>query len=76
MKKKVLFIGLFLVAIIAVSYQFKLKNGDLESLMLENIEALAFGEWGDEAQCVGSGSVDCPINHVKVYYVAGYYSLE
>lgn len=28
------------------------------------------------AHCVGRGSVDCPANHVRVYFVTGQYSLE
>lgn len=76
MKKKILFIGLFLVAAIVASLQFSSERASLESLMLENIEALASGEWDPSAHCVGRGSVDCPANHVKVYFVAGQYSLE
>lgn len=75
MKKKVLFIGLFLIATISVSFQFSAKRNNLESLMLENIDALASGEWETMPQCIGSGSVDCP-NHVKVYFIIGQYSLE
>jgi len=41
----------------------------LDSLMLENIEALASGEEAELINCIGSGSVDCPIDHVKVYLV-------
>ena len=44
--------------------------------MLENIDALASGEWGGAPRCVGVGSVDCPIADVKVYAVGGPYSLE
>lgn len=76
MKKKILFIGLFLVAAIVASLQFNSEKASLENLMLENIDALASGEWGPSAHCVGRGSVDCPANHVKVYFVAGQYSLE
>ncbi|WP_418697106.1 NVEALA domain-containing protein [Bacteroides sp.] len=76
MKKKVLFIGLFLIVTIAVSFQFSAKRNNLESLMLENIDALASGEWETTPRCTGSGSVDCPATHVKVYFVTGVYSLE
>lgn len=76
MKMKILFIGLFLVAAIVASLQINSEKASLESLMLENIDALASGEWDKPAHCVGTGSVDCPINHVKVYFVAGQYSLE
>lgn len=76
MKKKLLFIGLFLVVTIAASFQFNTERESLESLMLENIDALASGEWNGTPRCIGSGSVDCPVDHVKVYFVQGYYSLE
>lgn len=76
MKKKTLFIGLLGVAAIVTSLQFNSKKDCLESLMLENIDALASGEWDSSAHCVGTGTVDCPANHVKVYFVAGQYSLD
>lgn len=76
MKKKILFIGSFLVAAIAVSFQLSTEKNNLESLMLENIDALASGEWGANPKCYGSGSVDCPVTHVKVKYVMSGYSLE
>lgn len=76
MKKKVLFISLFLVATVVASFQFSSEKENLQSLMLENIDALASGEWGGLIHCVGSGSVDCPVTHYKVYVVGSGYSLE
>lgn len=76
MKKKVLLISLFLAVIIVASFQTNSEKRELQNLMLENIDALASDEWGGAPLCVGSGSVDCPINHVKVYAVMSYYSLE
>ena len=76
MKKKVLLISLFLVATVVSSFQFSSEKENLQSLMLENIDALASGEWGGAPRCVGAGSVDCPIADVKVYAVGGPYSLE
>ena len=75
MKKKILFIGLFLVAVVA-SFRLNTKCKKLEYLILENIEALASGESGNDYRCAGVGSVDCPINHSKVQYVATKYSFE
>jgi len=69
MKKKILFVSLALAVITAVSFQLNSRKGDLDDLMLLNIEALATGEWGTMINCYGSGSVDCPISHVKVYMV-------
>ena len=43
MKKKILFMFLFLVAV-AASFQLGAERENLDSLMLENIEALASGE--------------------------------
>lgn len=37
------------------------------SLLLDNIEALAFDEGGGYQRCFGVGSLDCPIYKVKVY---------
>jgi hypothetical protein len=76
MKKKVLLISLFLVATVVASFQFSSEKENLQSLMLENIDALASDEWGGTPRCIGSGSVDCPIANVKVYAVGGPYSLE
>lgn len=75
MKKKILFVGLVLVAV-AASFQFNSKSENLECLLLENIEALAYGETDNVYRCAGVGSVDCPINHNKVQYVAAGYSFE
>lgn len=77
MEKKVLFIGLFLIAVVAVSVQSYSEKNKLGDLILENIDALASDdEWGENVECWGSGSVDCPITHVKVKFVMEGYSLE
>ncbi len=75
MKKKILFFSLLLVASFA-SFQFSNKHENLNDLMLENIEALASDEWSTTPVCFGSGTVDCPLSHVKVYFVTEPYSLE
>ena len=76
MKKKVLLISLFLVATVVASFQFSSEKENLQSLMLENIDALASDEWGGTPSCIGSGSVDCPNSSVKVWAIIGPYSLE
>ena len=68
MKKKILFTVLFSAAVVA-SFQLGAEHEKLDSLMLENIEALASGEEAELINCIGIGSVDCPIDHVKVYLV-------
>ena len=67
---------MFLVAVVATSFQSYLGKNKLGDLMLENIDALADDEWGDNVVCFGSGTVDCPINHVKVEFVSHAYRLE
>ena len=62
MKKKVLLISLFLVATVVSSFQFSSEKENLQSLMLENIDALASGEWGGSSSlCWGRfcGLSDC-----------------
>ena len=46
------------------------------TLLNYNIEALAADEGLNVYHCFGTGSVDCPVVHTKVKYVAGGYSLE
>lgn len=69
MRKKILFASLFLVTIATVTFYSHSRKNDLSNLMLENIEALASGESGSMTYCFGSGSVDCPVTHVKVEIV-------
>lgn len=52
------------------------RNNELSDLMLENVEALAAGEYNPSYRCVGSGSVYCPIVNGYVYIMVGGYSLE
>lgn len=70
MKTKILFVVLMLVAA-AVSIRMNLKCERLDSLMLENVEALATGEitigcclaiWGDCQNDVKAPYVTCTIN--------------
>lgn len=72
MKKKFLFMGLFLVVMGATAFCFNSKSEGLEGLMLENIEALAAGEGSSLVHCIGTGSVDCPKFQIKVYCVVLY----
>lgn len=45
------------------------REPTLTELMQENVEALAEGEEFENTLCYGIGSVDCPINHKKVYVI-------
>lgn len=58
MKKKLKLAGL-VTCLIAGCYFWSTPKNDLPSLLLENIEAVAYGEHGDRVNCYGDGSVDC-----------------
>lgn len=74
MKKLILL--LFIGVVAAITYCSRPAKTALNDLLLENVEALAADEGSETVHCVNSGSVDCPINHSKVYAVFGGYSLE
>lgn len=76
MKKKVLvFISLMIATAFIYSYSESEKAG-LNALLLENVEALADGEYDDTTNCWNDGSVDCPYRNLKVEYVFEGYSLK
>ena len=64
-KTTVLWAGLVLAA---VDYGFSVQSQDsgTDPLLLENVEALADGEYEQGVICYGYGSLDCP-NGEKVY---------
>ena len=69
-----LIFGLGLIAL--VGYWPAAKSPKrVNSLFLQNVEALAGGEHVTNLGCLGDGSVDCPINHIKVEYVVQGFSL-
>lgn len=47
----------------------------INSLVLQNIEALAEDESFDSVDCFGVGSIDCPKDNSKVAYVVSGYGL-
>lgn len=74
--KKIGILLLCAVAVLSTKY-FSSNKSEQSALLLNNIEALASdGEHAANTRCYGSGSVDCPIYHIKVEYVFGGYSLE
>lgn len=74
--KNYLKLGTACIIVIAfVIYMKANRNETTSSLLLNNIEALAANEEEGDAYCIGSGSVDCPIDHSKVKYVFEPYSL-
>ncbi len=69
MKTKVIFLCVVICAAFSIySYALQDKESALSALALMNVEALANGENGGSAYCMGSGSVDCPDTHVKVLF--------
>lgn len=70
--KVILLVGAF----VSICYWSSVEiSRQSSSLVLLNIEALANNESSMNTDCVGIGSVDCPINHAKVEYVMQGYSL-
>lgn len=66
-KMKLAFLAMCVCGLIYVCASKK-KEAITDSLQLMNIEALASGESG-KVKCVGYGSVECPIDGSKVYYI-------
>lgn len=66
-KTKILWAGLALAAVV---YGFSVQSQDsgTDPLLLENVEALADGEYEQGVICYGYGSLDCP-NGEKVYCI-------
>lgn len=66
-KTKFLWTGLALAAVV---YGFSVQSQDsgTDPLLLENVEALADGEYEQGVICYGYGSLDCP-NGEKVYCI-------
>ena len=62
--KKLLFFSILIMAVLSVNYS--LKEPRVNTLLLDNIEALAADEQDVPTNCWGSGSVDCPVTKVKV----------
>lgn len=76
MKSKTNLILFFAVVLIATLSYKAHQTEKLNSLLLDNVEALANGESGVSIYCLGIGSVDCPFNNTQVKTVRSGYSLE
>lgn len=76
--KNILKVAVLLGGIIAVTYwRVGCSSEETESLMLQNVEAIAADEHPDmNTDCLGSGTVDCPSTYIKVEYVSQGYSLD
>lgn len=73
--RREMLIAIAIAFVVGIYTSKKHSSTEMSSLLLENIEALADGE-GDYIRCFGVGSVDCPINHIKVFSYEGAYSLH
>lgn len=62
---------LFLAVVIASIYFWKPVESSfcVSDLLLQNVEALASDEKPQSIDCMGTGSVSCPLNNSKVKYV-------
>lgn len=65
MKNKLKLAGVIACLIAGICFGTNQKS-ELPALVLENIEALAYGEHGDGVNCYGDGSIDCAGDWVKV----------
>mgnify|MGYP002537882475 CR=1 FL=1 len=65
MKNKLKLVGVIVCLIAGICFWTNQKN-ELPALILENIEALAYGENGNGANCYGDGSIDCAGDWVEV----------
>jgi uncharacterized membrane protein YjfL (UPF0719 family) len=76
MKKYLKFGAFSLVVLVSIFFCRKAEHNKLQNvILLNNVEALAAGE-SPMTTCIGSGSVDCPINHEKVKYVFEPFKLD
>lgn len=76
MKKYLKFGVLSFVVLVSIFFCKKAEHNKLQNvILLNNVEALAADE-SPMTRCVGAGSVDCPLNHVKVKYVFELFILD
>ena len=68
MKSHFLLLTLLLIVVVNVTFQLHSHKDYLEDLLLENVEALANIEIIQD-ECVGNGSIDCPIGNIKEYFL-------
>ena len=70
MKKKMS--KLFFIGVVLIAAYFSLikEKITVETLLLDNVEALASGEGGGMYWCIGSGSIDC-YGHKVEYMIDG-----
>lgn len=67
MKSKLVLLTVVAAAVGCFLCRSQQQERTWDDLMQENVEALAWGEDVPYIDCIGSGSVDCPTSHRKVY---------
>lgn len=65
MKNRLKLVGATVCLIAGICFWTNSKN-ELPALVLDNIEALAYGEHGDRVNCYGDGSIDCAGDWVEM----------
>ena len=76
LRNKMKFSGIAMIlVVVALGYSKNRQPENLDTLLLDNVEALAAGEAADGGDCIGSGSIVCPFNNTEVAHVLVYYSL-
>lgn len=65
-----------IAAIMVIKSNVFTKKEAINSLALENIEALASGEDSNKYSCLGDGDVTCPRTGEKVFVVKQKFNLE
>lgn len=71
MKRKSWIIGVLTALIVITSYMAKPKKVQ-NQLLLMNVAALAAGESYVPIQCIGKGTVDCPLGGKTKFVMTGY----
>ena len=64
-RRKILIV-VAIILVVGIYSSRKQPSIETSSLLLENVEALAYGE-SDYVRCLGIGSLDCPVYNLKVY---------
>lgn len=76
MKSKLVLLTVVAAAVGCFLCRSQQQERTWDDLMQENVEALAWGEDVPSIDCMGLGSVDCPVTRMKVYMVLQNYGLE
>jgi hypothetical protein len=70
MKKKISKLLFIAVVMVSCFYFFSEERNSVETLLFDNVEALASGEGGGGYRCYNSGDIDC-YGHKVDYMIDG-----